>query len=233
MSAAEVLRFPDLEAASLALAGRTADAVRRAVAGRGRCVLALAGGSTPRRAYEILAAMPGLPWEAVHLFLGDERCLSAGDPRSNRALVETALLVQAGPGRAAFHPLPEGAPEAAAAAYDAELRTVLGGGPLDLAILGLGGDGHTASLFPGSPLLEERDRLVAATPRPAGNPPVFRASLTLPALNAAREVLFLAAGAAKGEIVRRILDDPEAAALRYPAALVRPAGTLAWLLAGG
>lgn len=232
MKAPEILRFPDLEAASAALAGRMADSLRRAAAARGRCVLALAGGSTPRRTYELLAVAPDLPWEAAHLFLGDERCLPPGDPRSNRALLAASLLAGAGPARAAFHPLPAGEPAAAAAAYAAELRAALGGEPLDLVLLGLGGDGHTASLFPGSPLLEERTRLAAATPGPAGDPPVVRVSLTLPALDAAREVLFLAAGPAKGEIARQILANPEAAAQRYPAARVRPAGTLAWFLAG-
>lgn len=232
MSAPEVLRFPDLESASRALAGRMAASLRRAVAGRGRCVLALAGGGTPRRAYELLAAMPGLPWEAVHLFLGDERCLPAGHPQRNQALLEASLLASAGPARAAFHPLPGGEPQAAAAAYDRELRAVLGGASLDLALLGLGGDGHTASLFPGSPLLAERERLAAATPGPAGDPPAPRVTLTLPALNAAQEVLFLASGAAKLDIAQEILMSPTAGT-RYPAALVQPAGALAWYLAAG
>jgi 6-phosphogluconolactonase len=232
VSAREIFRFPDLEAASQALADRVADGLRRAVAARGCCVLALAGGATPRRAYQILAALPDLPWEASHLFLGDERCLPAGDPRSNRALLEATRLAGAGPARAVFHPLPGGEPADAAAAYEAELRGELGGDPLDLVLLGLGGDGHTASLFPGSPLLEEKARLAAATPGPAGDPPVPRVSLTLPALNAAREVLFLAAGAAKLDLAAHILDDPSTAGQRYPAARVRPAGTLAWFLAG-
>jgi len=231
VSSPEVLRFPDLGAASQALAGRMALALRRAVADHGRCVVALAGGGTPRLAYELLAATPGLPWESVHLFLGDERCLPPGDPRSNRALVEASLLAQPGTARAAFHPLPAGTPQAAAAAYAAELEAALDGRALDLVLLGLGGDGHTASLFPGSPLLDEAGRLVAATSGPAGDPPVPRVTLTLPALGAAREVLFLAAGAAKLEIAREILENPGAAG-RYPAARVRPAGTLAWFLAG-
>jgi 6-phosphogluconolactonase len=232
VSVIEVLRFPDLESASRELADRVAGSLRRAVAERGRCVLALAGGGTPRRAYEFLAALPDLPWEAVRLFLGDDRCLPPGDGRSNRALLEATLLAKPGPARAAFHPLPGGEPAAAAAAYEDELRAALAGNPLDIAILGLGGDGHTASLFPDSPLLAERQRLVAATPGPAGDPPAPRVSLTLAALNAAREVLFLAAGAAKLQIVRQILDDPESAGTRYPAALVRPDGPLAWFLAG-
>lgn len=232
MNAPEVLRFPDLGAASQALAGRMALGLRRAVADHGRCVMALAGGGTPRLAYELLGALPGLPWESAHLFLGDERCLPAGDPRSNRALVEATLLAQPGTARATFHPLPAGEPAAAAAAYAAELDAARDGRPLDLVLLGLGGDGHTASLFPGSPLLDEAKRLVAATPGPAGDPPVPRVTLTLPALDAAREVLFLAAGAAKLEIARRILDRDPAAAQRYPAARVRPAGALAWFLAG-
>lgn len=231
VTAPEVARFPDLGAASQALAGRMALALRRAVADRGRCVMALAGGGTPRLAYALLGATPGLPWESAHLFLGDERCLPAGDPRLNRVLVETALLVHPGMVRATFHPLPAGEPRAAAAAYAAELEAALDGRPLDLVLLGLGGDGHTASLFPGSPLLEEGTRLVAATPGPAGDPPAPRVTLTLPALNAAREVLFLAAGAAKLAVAQEILADPGRAAGTYPAARVRPAGTLAWFLA--
>jgi len=232
MNAPEVFRFPDLEAASAALAGRVAGCLRRAVAERGRCVLALAGGGTPRRTYELLAAWPDLPWEAAHLFPGDERFLPPGDPRRNQALLEATLLAGAGPARAAFHALPAGEPAAAAATWESGLRAVLGAEPLDLVLLGLGQDGHTASLFPGSPLLEERERLAAATPGPAGNPPAVRATLTLPALNAAREVLFLAAGADKLAVAEAILADAGAAAQRYPAARVRPAGRLAWFLAG-
>lgn len=233
MSAPEVLRFPDLESASRAAAGRVARALRQAVAERGRCVLALAGGATPRRTYELLAQEPDLPWNAAHLFLGDERCVPPGDGRSNWSLLAATLLAGPGPARARLHPMPLGAgePAAVAAACEAELRAALGGEPLDLVLLGLGADGHTASLFPGSPLLAEPERLVAATPGPAGDPPLPRVSLTLPALNAAREVLFLAAGAAKARIAEAIWDDPRAAAGHWPAARVRPKGRLAWLLA--
>ncbi len=168
--------------------------VRAAAAGSS---LALAGGSTPRRAYELAAA--ALPdWEGAEIWLGDERCVPEHDPRSNLGLIRESLLdrLDRSP---RVHPVPTGLPpEAAAHAYDRALRGV----QLELVLLGLGPDGHTASLFPRSPALEERERLAVAA-EPALEPWVERVTLTIPALEAARHVLFLAVGDDKAEAAGR------------------------------
>lgn len=178
--------------------------------------IALAGGSTPRLAYELAAGIEP-DWSRAGLWWGDERCVPPEDARSNFRLVRESLLE-----RVARQPEPDAvhrirgelAPEEAAAAYDAQLR----GGRLDLVLLGLGEDGHTASLFPNAPSLEERERLaVAAAP---GQPPdVPRVTLTLPALAAARTIVFLAVGAGKADAVARAFAQPPGPAT--PASLVR------------
>ncbi|MGI8974465.1 MAG: 6-phosphogluconolactonase, partial [Gaiella sp.] len=159
--------------------------------------VALAGGSTPRRAYELAAELEP-DWSRVDIWLGDERCVPATDDRSNLKLVREALLER-------FAVLPhvhliptELSPEEAAASYDAELRGV----ELDLVLLGLGSDGHTASLFPSSSSLQERDRLAVAA-APGLEPFVERVTMTIPTLTAAPHVVFLAVGTDKAEPVRR------------------------------
>jgi len=189
--------------------------------------VALAGGSSPRRAYE-LAAASDADLSAATMWLGDERVVPPDDERSNARLVREALL--------------EGLPEerrprlmpvdtslghdAAAAAYDALLRETVGNHPrLDLALLGLGPDGHTASLFPGKPAVQESHRFAVGVAEPGMDPRVPRVTLTLTVFNAAREVVFLVAGADKAPAVRRAFGNPPDETA--PAALVRPgAGTL-------
>lgn len=175
--------------------------------------IALAGGSTPRLAYELAAAARS-DWRGVDVWFGDDRCVPPEDPRSNQLLVRQALL-----GRLSVaprvHPIATENPAAeAAAAYDAELTGVT----LDLVLLGLGPDGHTASLFPGAPALEERDRLAVAA-APGLEPFVERVTLTIPALEAASHVVFLAVGDDKAEAARRAFG--EAPSTRTPASLVR------------
>lgn len=175
--------------------------------------IALAGGQTPRRAYDVAGML--LPdWHRVDLWWGDERCVAPGDPRSNFRLVRESLLDGVSRLPTVHRIRGELEPEEAAAAYDEEI----GGVRLDLAFLGLGPDGHTASLFPGSPALEERERAAVAA-EPGLEPFVPRVTLTIPVLSAARLVLFLVTGEAKAEAVRRAFDsepDPDT-----PAALVR------------
>jgi 6-phosphogluconolactonase len=193
--------------------------------------IALSGGSTPKRAYQ-LAAGRDVDWSAATLWFGDERMVAPDHPDSNYRMTAEALL-----GR-----LPEGARprtmrikgelghEAAAGAYESHLREELGNHPrLDFALLGLGPDGHTASLFPGKPAVEEHRRLAAPVPEAGMDPQVPRVTLTLPVFNNAREVVFLISGADKDEAVARAFSVPPDETA--PAAHVRPgAGTLTVVL---
>jgi 6-phosphogluconolactonase len=160
--------------------------------------IALAGGSTPRRAYELAAARQP-DWGRAEVWWSDERCVPAEDARSNYAMAKEALLdrLQVAP-RAAHRIRGELDPEAAAGEYD----RLFDGRPLDLAILGLGPDGHTASLFPGSPALQEDERWVVAAD-PGLEPFVPRVTMTLPALARTRVILFLAEGLGKAEAAER------------------------------
>ena len=180
-----------------------------AVAAAGGAI-ALAGGRTPRRAYELLGQRPGIDWARVDLWFGDERCVPPDDPESNYRLVAESLLSHAAGAR--VHPVDGRAdPDAAAAAYAAEIRGVR----LDLALLGLGEDGHTASLFPGSPALDVRDREAVAVTAP--KPPPRRITLTFPVLEAAAARLVLAVGEGKAEAVAAVLRGPDR---RFPASLL-------------
>jgi 6-phosphogluconolactonase len=175
--------------------------------------LVLAGGSTPRRAYE-LAATKHTDWGGAEVWYGDDRCVPPDDPRSNQLLVQEALLdrVLMAP---LVHAMATRLPAAeAAAAYDEELRGAL----LDLVLLGLGPDGHTASLFPGSPSLDETERLAVAA-EPGLEPFVERVTLTIPALESAAHVVFLVVGEAKAEAARRAFAGEPSRST--PASLVR------------
>jgi 6-phosphogluconolactonase len=158
--------------------------------------LALAGGATPRPCYESLASLE-YPWSEVDVFFGDERCVPPDHPDSNFRMAHETLLSRV-PAR--VHPMPSESCDAAA--YGRKLRNVLGPIPaLDLVVLGLGEDGHTASLFPGDPALEEEKRLVVRVERPDHS----RLTLTLPVLSAALVAVFLVEGERKREALRRLL----------------------------
>ncbi len=203
--------------------GAFADLVARAVAERPgpRFSLVLSGGPLARACYERLAALaPGtVDWPAVDLYLGDERLVPPEDPDANQRLVREALVGPVGP-VGSFTPMPtEGDPASCAEEYDAVLAAVLAGPGLDLVHLGMGPDGHTASLFPGAPSLEAGpDRLVVATEDPGGANPHPRLTLTLPAIARARRVVFTVSGAAKRQAVARLVagDDIPAARVRAP-----------------
>ncbi len=226
--------FADLAALNRAVTEESLRVAKAAVSERGRCAIALAGGHTPEQMYRLWAEQyrERFPWDKIHLFWSDERYVPADDPRSNYRMVREALLEQAPLPSGNVHPMPTdfAQPDDAARAYEATLRKFFspGEGAFDLVFLGVGGEGHTASLFPGSPALTERERWVVAVRAPV-EPPI-RLSLTLPVLNRARHVFFMVAGAGKQEIVQSIRKDPDAAARRYPAAMVRPAGRLVWFL---
>lgn len=194
--------------------------------------IALTGGSTPRRAYE-LAAAAGLDWSHATLWWGDERCVAPDDERSNYRLAREALLERLASGASPAKHRIEGelGPLRGAQAYEAALREAFGTGAprLDLVLLGVGPDAHCASLFPGAPALDERRRLAVGVERPGLAPWVPRVSLTLPVLAAAREVVFLVTGADKADAVARAFDGAPSPAA--PASLVAAeAGSVTVLL---
>ena len=213
-------RSPDKAALAQAAAAAMAAVIRSTTTRKPRCVVALAGGSTPEAAYGHLG-QEDLLWERVELVLGDERWVDAQDPASNARMVRRCLLSGSRAHRARFHPvatqLPN--PEAAAQAYGDLLNTLCPGQPpqLDLALLGLGDDGHTASLFPGTAAVDVKDRWVTVG-LGKGLP---RVSMTAPLLSAAQQVIILVAGAAKRQALQRLLDPGEDPA-RTPAKLVAP-----------
>ena len=220
-----VRRFPDLAALVEAAAAELATLVDQAVQARGTCHLALSGGSTPRPLYQRLATMP-LPWDRVELWWGDERAVPPDHTDSNYRMAREAMLDAIAP--AQVHRIAgELEPEAAAADYERELLERLGTPPvLDVALLGLGADGHTASLFPGSPAVRETTRWVVAN-RVA--PDTTRITMTAPALCASRHVRFLVAGAEKEAAVAAVREGPRDPD-RYPAQLVTGADVV-WFVA--
>jgi len=180
-----------------------AEEVRQCAARAGRCALALSGGSTPRPAYERLAVRPGVPWEAVEVYFADERAVPPTDPTSNYRMAREALVDRVGLPPSRVHRMEADDPdlEAAAGRYAAILPDAL-----DVLVLGMGEDGHTASLFPGSPALRETSRKVVPARGPV--PPVRRLTITPPVIAAARRVAVLVAGAAKAPMVARVWQGP-------------------------
>jgi 6-phosphogluconolactonase len=211
----------------------------KAVAERGTFFCSLAGGKTPLSCYRILAApliSSKVNWERTHVFWGDERCVPEGDKDRNDEAALEALLRKVPLPSKNIHRVPATQPDAAQL-YEADLRGVFPSLPLkessvssdiprfDLVLLGMGSDGHTASLFPGQPAVDERTRLVVRVDG-APKPPPSRITFTLPLLNAARHVAFLVTGKDKNAALRRVLNGDTA----LPAARVLPRdGTLAFL----
>jgi 6-phosphogluconolactonase len=215
------------------VAGRIVETLSEAVATSGSASLVLSGGKTPRDVYQLLASddcRDSIPWSLVHLFWGDERCVSPTMPESNYRMVKEVLLEAIDiPERNVHRIHGEAPPQDAARAYDQEIRSALGLRPdawphFTLVLLGLGTDGHTASLFPGTLALQERKRIV--TEVYVESLKSSRITLTLPALNSAEEIVFLVSGRLKAPIFGKIRasDTPE-----YPAQLVQPAsGRVHW-----
>jgi 6-phosphogluconolactonase len=221
--------YPDAAALARAAAERFVAVAEQAIAERGQFVVALSGGSTPRATYERLAGEPlaaRMEWSRVDVFWADERCVPPDHPDSNYRMARGALLdsvpIPAGNVHRVCGELP---PDRAAAAYQAELETFLGtDGRFDLVLLGMGTDGHTASIFPGTRALDERERAVIALY--VERLRVWRVTLTLPIINAARHVLFLVSGAAKANALARVQ-----AGEPLPAGQVQPCcGQLVWLV---
>lgn len=227
--------LPSAAALAEAAADRIVASARNAIRRRGRFMVALSGGSTPRLVYPLLASPPrvdAVDWSRVSFFWGDERAVPPDHPESNYGLARRMLLDHLPVRPDAVHRMPADAPDrpAAAATYERELLRALapydGRHPrLDLVWLGMGPDGHTASLFPGAGTVDERRRRVVTATAPAGMAVPERMTFTLPLINAARAVLFVVAGQDKVAAVRSV----RSGSRELPAARVRARSTL-WLL---
>ena len=232
----EIRIFEGLEALSWAAATRLEEQARIKAIEKKPFSVAVSGGSTPKLLFELLAS-PGfqgrIRWSNLQWFQVDERCVPPDEAQSNYRMIRQALLEAVPLPAENFHRMVAERPdhEQAAREYQEELARVLRPAPgelprFDLIFLGMGPDGHTASLFPGSPALQEHTAWV--TPNFAAALNSHRLTLTLPVLNAAAHVIFLVAGADKAETLRQVLDGP---AGHFPAQLIQPTnGRLSWFL---
>jgi 6-phosphogluconolactonase len=209
----QLVAAQDAGQAAAEAAARIARALRAAVAKKGRAAVALSGGNTPRDAYGRLAREAGLEWSKIHVFFVDERAVPPADDRSNYRWAKATLLDPAAIPPANVHRMPADEPdqEAAAAAYEKTVRANVeldgeGVPAFDVVVLGVGEDGHTASLFPGEPTVEILDRLVAAVPASTGQESTrheARLTLTTPSIEHARTIFVLAVGANKRPALER------------------------------
>ncbi len=233
--------YPDLDSLVVGAADLIADLAVRGIAERGRFTIALAGGNTPKPIYARLAT-PGyaerIDWTKVEIFFGDERCVPPEDPRSNYQMARAALCDHVPIPPANIHRMRgEETPEQAALSYAAELQACFGGnasagGPppdgFDLVLLGMGDNGHTASIFPGLAAVTERSRWVMAQYVEVMG--MWRVTLTPVVINAARNVAFLVSGADKAEMLHRVLEGPYDPVV-LPAQVIRPTGgEVHWLV---
>jgi 6-phosphogluconolactonase len=226
-----ILKSPEelFEAAASEFTAQASAAIRA----RGRFTVALSGGSTPKRLYGLLATKPNIPWDKIYFFWGDERHVPPDHPESNYRMVYEALLSKVPvPPENIFRIHTEDKDAAAAALqYEQTLKDFFHLSPgefprFDLILLGMGPDGHTASLFPGSPALSERQRLVVANPVEKFH--TDRLTFTFPVLNAAATVMFLASGPDKAPMLHEVLENRAA---DLPSQQVRPVnGKLLWLV---
>jgi 6-phosphogluconolactonase len=204
-----------------------------------RVAICLTGGSSPKKLYQLLATdawRSRIPWQRVHWFIGDERFVPADDPLNNMGVARASFLDQCAPA-ANIHPIPTSTadpadPDRSAALYEHELKSFYGADVLDparplfdLVLMGVGPDGHIASLFPGYPALDETRRWVVGVPKANVEPFVPRVTLTLPALASCREMLFEVAGAGKRAILTRVL-----AGENLPANRAQSTGETVWLV---
>lgn len=226
--------FENKEALSQAAAELFAVQARTTVDARGRFLVLLSGGETPRRTYELLAQEPHrtrIPWQQVQFFWGDERCVPADDPRRNEVMAHRAFLDALPLHPEQLHPIMDDrSPRQAAERYEAQLRDFFDDSPpcFDFIFLGLGEDGHTASLLPDSEALNEQVRWTAVTHRP--DEEFSRVTLTAPLLNQAAVLLFLVVGCNKAKVLHSVLEET-GHRLLLPAQLVRPlSGDLYWFV---
>jgi len=220
-----------------ALAKAAAERVMaRIEANPGHAAICLTGGSSPKALYHLLGSDPyrgRFPWDHVHWFIGDERFVPASDPLNNMSMARQLILDACAPA-GNIHPIATDLadPDQSARLYESELKSYYGAGVLnparplfDLVLMGVGPDGHTASLFPGYPAIEETERWVVGVPEAHVEPFVPRVTLTLPALGSCREMLFEVAGADKRAILTRVLDGEN-----LPAGRARSTGEMIWLV---
>jgi 6-phosphogluconolactonase len=218
-----VLENPDAVAEAVAQSFR--ELVLETLKSRKRFSFAAAGGSTPKLALEAISKLENVPWGKVHVFFGDERCVPPDDDQSNFKMLKLALLDHVNIPHGNVHRIKgEQGPEAARAEYLAQLELYFDGPIIfDLVHLGLGPDGHIASLFPGSAALESPDQVVTSFPGPTLQPQVARVSLGLSVLNAARNVQLIVTGSSKADVLTRL--EPE----NLPGARVQAVNTT-WFL---
>ena len=228
-----VIRVSDANALAKAAADRT---MARIAANRGRVAICLTGGSSPRQLYQLLATeayRSRIPWDRVHWFIGDERFVPADDPLNNMGSARRLFLDSHAPA-SNIHPIPTDSanPREAARRYENELQSFYGADRLDatralfdVVLMGVGPDGHTASLFPNYPALEQTERWVVGVPEAHVKPFVPRVTLTLPALGSCREMLFEVAGPDKRAILTRVLEGEN-----LPAGRACALGETLWLV---
>jgi 6-phosphogluconolactonase len=221
--------FPSLESLSAAAAEEFALLAKDAIIERGKCNMALSGGNTPRSLYEAIAKdyRSAIDWNRVHIYWGDERYVSHNDPASNYRMAKETLLDHIQIPAENVYPIDTSFsnPDDSARDYASKIQDIL---PFELILLGLGNDGHTASLFPGTNFESITGKLVVVTSSPI--PPVVRISLTMDVINAARNVFFLVAGSDKAVILHEVLEDSKNDHPHFPAAMVKPAGNLVWFV---
>lgn len=217
----DLATFADVDSLQQAVADAFCQVVIQAVKQRGTAKVSLSGGSTPKRLYQLLADRD-LPWQAIHWFWGDERNVIPSDPESNQRMVREALLDRVGVDESKIHAVPVlvDAPQEAAQQYEQVLRDHFPGDEFprwDLALLGMGDDAHTASLFPETRALQERSRWFVENWVEKLN--AFRYTLTAPAINSARHAWFLVTGSAKRDALKQVWQGPNQPE-RYPSQLI-------------
>jgi 6-phosphogluconolactonase len=235
MTTPEIKVLPDPAAIAMEAAERVARAAAEAIALQERFCIALAGGSTPKALYEVLAGEPfraRIDWAMVNVFFGDERCVPPDHPESNYRMAREALLSRVPiPGDNVYRMRGETDPQEAAREYGEMLKEKFGDAGVDLCLLGMGADGHTASLFPGTPAVEEtKHRVVANYAENSTTGRSWRITMTAPFINRSHRVMVLVEGAAKARRVSEVLEGPPDP-LRLPIQLISPAsGNMAWLI---
>jgi len=239
----EVRKHADLEELSRVVAEEITGEVETAVSTRGRFSIALSGGRTPRHLYEILASQyhDKIAWDMVHIFWGDERYVSADHTDSNYGMVADSLISRVLIPSYNIYRIPTEIepPERAAEAYEQTLRAFFSETyseaekgaddfTFDVILQGIGEDGHTASLFPTDPVLDEKEKWVVPVTAPPGYSPQERITLTFPVLNKSRKAFFIVSGEGKRDVLNTILNSPAEAENHYPAANIRPMDELVW-----